>query len=208
MRVVILRSGGEAAYTFVGAARPTALEVLLQARSRAMPDLAFRYGCRDAACGLCAVTIDGRPRLACRDRVRDGSRVGPPPGLPVLRDLVVDRASVSAKLRGRLPPSAPSAASPTAAYRSLGRCIDCYACLDGCPLHAAGRGDPVTFLKLQRVREDPGAGGGALAAALELGLADCADCRGCRCAVGIPLVKEVIDPLLAGVAGRPSWRSG
>jgi succinate dehydrogenase / fumarate reductase iron-sulfur subunit len=179
---------------------PTALEVLLQAHERVMPDLAFRYGCRAAACGLCTVGVDGRPRLGCRDRVREGARIGPQPGLPVVRDLVTDRSDPAARRRWSPGPTAP--AQPGEAWVSLGRCIDCYACLDGCPLSASGQGDPAALLRLQRVRVDPGASPAQRRAALEraeaLGLAACADCRACRCGVGIHLQREVIGPLLDG----------
>ncbi|HTY51624.1 MAG TPA: succinate dehydrogenase/fumarate reductase iron-sulfur subunit [Methanomicrobiales archaeon] len=78
--------------------------------------LAFRYSCRGAVCGTCAMLINRVPRLACRTQVRsllDGKDkvqlapypaiqaaepwdpgrevlVEPLPHLPVIRDLVVD----------------------------------------------------------------------------------------------------------------------
>jgi succinate dehydrogenase / fumarate reductase iron-sulfur subunit len=78
--------------------------------------LAFRYSCRGAVCGTCAMLINKVPRLACRTQVRpllegkdsvplspypalgmtvpfDAKRevlVEPLPHLPVIRDLIVD----------------------------------------------------------------------------------------------------------------------
>ena len=204
MQVFLVRSDGvhtwEVAVDCPADPRPTALEVLQLAQDR-FPDLAFRYGCRNAVCGVCTVEINGRPRLACRDRVCDGDRISALGTLPVVRDLVNDRSSVDHRLRGRLPqaPASPGK-SPGAVYLELGKCIACYACLDGCPLNASGRGDPASMLRLQRIRLDPGADAtiraAALAQAESMGLSDCASCRGCRCGVGIRLVRDVIDPLL------------
>ncbi|MFT5683024.1 MAG: succinate dehydrogenase / fumarate reductase iron-sulfur subunit [Myxococcota bacterium] len=207
MQVFLVRSDGvrtwEIAVEVADDPRPTILEVLQQVQD-VTPDLAFRYGCRNARCGVCTVEVSGRPRLACRDRVRDGDRISALSTLPVLRDLVSDRSPVDHRLKGLLPP-APVATGegPGAVYLDLGRCIACYACLDGCPLHAAGLGDPASLLRLQRIRLDPAADAdtraAALSTAMSLGLSACADCRGCRCGVGIRLVRDVIDPLTKAI---------
>jgi succinate dehydrogenase/fumarate reductase-like Fe-S protein len=182
------------------------LDALLHVQEHILPDLALRWGCRTGRCGTCTVRVDGKVRLACRDRLAPGATVAPLARLPVLRDLVVDRSGPDHLLDGRRPQVAlgggESRASPTPAFLSLEGCITCYACLDGCPAHAAGAGNPAAFLRLQQVREDteaaPDDRDEAHAVALSLGLADhCASCRGCRCGVGIQLVADVIDPLLA-----------
>jgi succinate dehydrogenase / fumarate reductase iron-sulfur subunit len=207
VRVFLVRSDGartwEVAVELPDDARLTILEALQHAQA-SMPELAFRYGCRNAMCGVCAVEVSGRPRLACRDRVRDGDRISALSTLPVLADMVVDRSAVDHRLQGRLPPAPlPTGGSPGAEYLALGRCIACYACLDGCPIHAAGLGDPASLLRLQRMRLDPDASeaqrDAAVAVAGELGLSACAGCRSCRCGVGIRLVRDVIDPLLAAI---------
>jgi len=57
--------------TFELAASPgaTVLSLLFEARDRYDDSLAFRYSCRGAACGSCAMLIDKVPRLACRTQV-------------------------------------------------------------------------------------------------------------------------------------------
>ena len=55
--------------------RPMALDVLLQAQASEIPDLSYRYGCRNRVCGLCTVDVNGRPRLSCRARVKDGDTI-------------------------------------------------------------------------------------------------------------------------------------
>ncbi|UCF07670.1 MAG: succinate dehydrogenase/fumarate reductase iron-sulfur subunit [Thermoplasmata archaeon] len=95
----------------------TVLEALFYAREEYDDSLAFRYSCRGAVCGICAVRINKVPRLACRTQVSsllEGSLtmklkpypaienkeewdqkevvlVEPIPHLPVIKDLVVDR---------------------------------------------------------------------------------------------------------------------
>jgi succinate dehydrogenase/fumarate reductase iron-sulfur protein len=192
--------------------RPMVLDVLLQAETTEMPDLAYRYGCRNGLCGVCTVDVNGTARLACRTKVRAGDRISAMSGLPVLRDLVVRRDSVNRQLIGYVPAQGEQqeTGADNEAYIGLNRCIECYACLSGCPLHEKNdtsavtyeHGNPYAFLKLQRVIEDEGtsdfASDKAGRRAVELGLATCLECKGCSCGVGIDLMKDVIRPLLAG----------
>lgn len=195
--------------------RPMVLDVLLQAQATEIPDLAFRYGCRARNCGVCTIDINGKPRIACRARAREGDRIEPVSTLPVLSDLVVRRDGVARQLRGRLPAGGQgndlNVEAPEA-FHELTACIECYACLSGCPMHeknddsadpGAGYewGSPFALLKLQRARLDPlstDAGRAhALDGAIDLGLATCVDCPGCKCGVGIDLKKLVVDDLVA-----------
>ena len=47
----------------------TVLTALFEAQSRYDDSLAFRYSCRGAVCGTCAMLINRVPRLACRTRL-------------------------------------------------------------------------------------------------------------------------------------------
>ncbi len=47
----------------------TVLEVLLRIQAEQDGSLAFRYACRGAVCGSCAMMINGREALACRTQV-------------------------------------------------------------------------------------------------------------------------------------------
>ncbi len=91
------------------------LEALFEIQDKFDDSLAFRYSCRGAVCGSCAMTINREIRLACRTQVAQigkyrpmGLKPFPPlqkavewnpseevlveplPNLPVLKDLVVD----------------------------------------------------------------------------------------------------------------------
>ncbi|MFH4354569.1 MAG: succinate dehydrogenase iron-sulfur subunit [Neisseriaceae bacterium] len=55
--------------------------------------LAFRRSCREGICGSDGININGTNGLACLTNIRDLKqpiRLAPLPGLPVIRDLIVD----------------------------------------------------------------------------------------------------------------------
>ena len=59
--------------------------------------------------------------------------------LPPLADLVVRRDGVARQMRGRLTSVAQGNdlnQDPPDDYHALTACIECYACLQGCPMHA------------------------------------------------------------------------
>ena len=207
--------------------KPMVLDVLLQAQSTSLPDLAFRYGCRARNCGVCTIDINGRPRIACRARAREGDRISAMSTLPVLADLVVQRDGIARQMRGRLPNGVHGNDLDVAApddYHALTACIDCYACLTNCPLHernltertdpGAGYrwGNPFSLLKRQLLRLDPVTTdfekNSALDNAFDLGLDACTDCRGCKCGIGIDLKGKVIKPLLAAAPNRAPATTG
>jgi len=210
--------------------RPMALDVLLQAQATTMPELAFRYGCRARNCGVCTIDINSKPRIACRARVRDGDTLSPMATLPVLADLVVRRDGIARQLRGHLKAGGQgnelNVEAPKA-YHDLTACIECYACLDNCPMHARNfdgglpanmpgqlpdpsegyrSGNPFSLLKLQRIRLDPLTSEAGRAEVTEhavtLGLDACRECPGCKCGVGIDLKGQVIQPLLQATGMR------
>ena len=73
------------------------LEALLRIQDRDDPTLAFRYSCRGAVCGSCAMKVNGKLVLACRTQIASLSEapvlVEPLPFFPVIRDLVVDMST-------------------------------------------------------------------------------------------------------------------
>jgi succinate dehydrogenase/fumarate reductase iron-sulfur protein len=197
----------------VATEKPVVLDVLLQYQARKNKDYAYRYGCRNALCGVCTVEVNGKPKLACRCKANNGDVITPLSTLPVLSDLVVSRQAVSQQLIAKLPiPQAKEldVNNDNKAYHSLNRCIECYACLHDCPLHEKNKptqkkadytyGNPYSLLRVQRNLVDANTSdeekGKSLALAKSLGLEVCRDCKGCRCGIGINLKKDVIRPLL------------
>ncbi len=112
--------GGSRYDTFDLDIRPgiTILDALFKIQDELDPTLSFRYSCRGAVCGSCAMLINKFPALACRTQLADllgeheppelkpypaieegedwvfGQEilVEPLPHLPVIKDLVVDMA--------------------------------------------------------------------------------------------------------------------
>ena len=228
VNIVTVRDGKETivAYTYnkrEEKEKPMALDVLMQAQSEVIPDLAFRYGCRARNCGVCTIDINDRPRVACRARVKDGDKLSAIATLPVLSDLVVRRDGIPRQLRGLKTVAKGNDLNIEAPrdYHELTACIECYACLDKCPMHAKNFGDdlpgnvkdelpkaekgykygnPFSLLKLERICLDPLTSDEgkkiAVQKAIDLGLETCIDCPGCKCGVGIDLKGKVIKPIL------------
>jgi len=108
--------------------------------------LTFRRSCAHGVCGSDAMLLNGRNRLACKVRVDQlGKRItiAPLPGLPVVKDLVVDMDGFFEKYRSvqpflvndRPPPARERRQSPAerARYDDTTKCILCAACTSSCP---------------------------------------------------------------------------
>jgi len=71
--------------------------------------LAYRYSCRGAICGTCAVKINGSARLACKTQVSrlleegDTITIEPLTNLAVGKDLVVDQRPFWAMIKATMP---------------------------------------------------------------------------------------------------------
>lgn len=115
----------------------TILSVLFQIQEQYDESLAFRYSCRGAVCGTCAMLVNRIPRLACRTQILALSREQPPPSsdqredtgprpsqsiqeivieplphLPVIRDLIVDMGPFFKKLQAVDPVFRPDGPDP------------------------------------------------------------------------------------------------
>ena len=70
------------------------LEALLRIQDEQDGTLSFRYSCRGAVCGSCAMRVNGKDVLACRTHVEDllekSALIEPLPFFPVIRDLIVN----------------------------------------------------------------------------------------------------------------------
>jgi succinate dehydrogenase / fumarate reductase iron-sulfur subunit len=108
--------------------------------------LTFRRSCAHGVCGSDAMLINGRNRLACKVRVDQLGRrisVAPLPGLPVIKDLIVDMDGFFAQYRSVMPylvndsqpPERERLQSPEdrERYDDTTKCILCAACTTACP---------------------------------------------------------------------------
>lgn len=69
------------------------LDVLIRIKKDIDDGLSFRRSCREGICGSDAMNINGKNRLACITNIREVQQpvsFRPLPGLPVIRDLIVD----------------------------------------------------------------------------------------------------------------------
>src|SRR5579864_9727308 len=69
------------------------LDVILRIRDSQDDSVTIRKSCREGVCGSDAININGRNGLACVTNLRelkDPIVLRPIPGLPVVRDLIVD----------------------------------------------------------------------------------------------------------------------
>jgi succinate dehydrogenase / fumarate reductase iron-sulfur subunit len=137
----------EERYTVEAGPMDRVLDLLHKVKYEQDGTLTFRRSCGHGVCGSDAMLINGRNRLACKIRVDQlGSRritVAPLPGLPVMKDLVVDMDAFFAKFRSVKPylqtESAPpererrQSAEDRARYDDTTKCILCAACTTSCP---------------------------------------------------------------------------
>lgn len=128
--------------------RRMVLDVLMHLHDQD-PTLAFRRSCREGVCGSDGMNINGKNGLACITPIEDalGRRdtlvLRPLPGMPVIRDLVVDQTQFFRQyerirpwlINDTPPPAQERLQSPEERARldGLYECILCGCCSSQCP---------------------------------------------------------------------------
>ena len=185
----------------------TVLDALLYVYEQIDSTLGFRFGCRFRNCGLCALEINGTPRLACTTGLKDKMHLRPLGHLPRIRDLIIDREPIDRLLsqynpylvRQRPPDREPEAFIQPESAKILETCRECLACLSACPHYDYRKpefGGPYAFVKLARFYYDPRDSVDRRAQIRSLGVEQCRDCQRCRCVVAIPIYKLAIAPFI------------
>ncbi len=119
--------------------------------------LAYRFSCRGAICGSCAVRINGAAALACKTQVAelDTSQpivIEPLLNSDVIRDLVVDQGPFFESLRSQMPWLSDGGRDPHESFtfdETMNRqeedqfnrstdCIMCQSCFSDCPKRQEG----------------------------------------------------------------------
>ncbi len=127
----------------------TVLEGLLYIKENLDSTLAFRYSCRMAVCGSCAMKINGKPRLACETQIAalksDRITIEPLDNFVVIKDLVTDFEGFFKKhekvkpylIRDDISYEKPVELIQTPAelkaYYDFTLCLKCGACYSVCP---------------------------------------------------------------------------
>jgi succinate dehydrogenase / fumarate reductase iron-sulfur subunit len=178
------------------------------------PSLSYIFGCRTGHCGLCGMMINGEPKLACRENLGEEIELKPLEGLPVIKDLVVDREAVFRKINERISeiinlsgfrPFALDSKlqlSPEA-FLDKTNCLLCLCCLAVCPCCEKEKEGliylPLEFLLLDMMNfvgiVDKEKGRNALE---KMGLGACTKCKKCQraCPSKIQIYDRVIEPMM------------
>jgi succinate dehydrogenase/fumarate reductase iron-sulfur protein len=129
--------------------KATVLDALFKIQQIQDKTLSFRYSCRLAMCGSCALVINGREGLACKTLLTDlDSRIislKPLSHIPIIKDLTVDLKSVIHRLKKIEPyfipretSAEPAKIKPTSRERkTIGlntECIGCASCVSACTM--------------------------------------------------------------------------
>ena len=149
----------------------TMLEVLKDIRDQQDPSLSFRYSCREAVCGSCAMTINGTIGLACKTLFAslktDTVVIEPLPNLEIQKDLIVDFAPFWKAYRFIQPYLQPQGEVPEKGHRVEeseleevfrdSTCILCASCYAACPVVTREERylGPAPLAKLHRFVKDP-----------------------------------------------------
>ncbi len=166
-----------------------ALEALERINKERGANIAFSWSCREWHCGSCGVLINGVPTLLCRQEIFDGDLIEPLP-LPVMKDLVVDRetlSNLSIKMYekvGAFGDSSLLTEKDTELLKRLDICMDCDVCYVSCPYFSVDEKkfvgsehmvDTARFVFDPRVDKEK-----SLGIALEAGIWDCVTCMLCN----------------------------
>lgn len=122
------------------------LDALITIKDKYDETLTLRRSCREGVCGSDGMNINGKNRLACTTHLstlKEPITVRPLPGLPVVRDLVVDMTQFYAQYdkakpylqNNNPPPATERLQSPEDRTKldGLYECILCACCSTACP---------------------------------------------------------------------------
>lgn len=122
------------------------LDVLITIKNKMDETLTLRRSCREGVCGSDGMNINGKNRLACTTHLtslKEPVVIRPLPGLPVVRDLVVDMTQFYQQYEkakpflqnDNPPPATERLQSPAerAKLDGLYECILCACCSTSCP---------------------------------------------------------------------------
>ena len=122
------------------------LDALMRIKQVKDDSVAFRRSCREGVCGSDAMNINGKNGLACVTNLRDLAQpivLKPLPGLPVIRDLIVDMTQFFKQyhsirpylINDTPPPEKERLQSPQEREEldGLYECILCACCSTACP---------------------------------------------------------------------------
>jgi succinate dehydrogenase / fumarate reductase iron-sulfur subunit len=156
-------------YTLDAEPTETVLDALIQIQRDFDSTLSFRFACGVVKCGECSISVNNSPCLACQKVIEPEMKIDPLPGLPLIKDLVIDRRKVFetifrlsprlaaiGRAKGRLRFVDPDAANR---YVQLTNCFECLICQSSCPVFSEMTDKfvgPLGLLWLAQTSSNPG----------------------------------------------------
>lgn len=122
-------------------------ELLLDSDGQPADVIRWECSCMQKKCGACAMLINGRPCLACDEKLSDAKdniiRLEPLKKFPVAVDLIVDRQIIFDNLKVMnvwFEENAEPSEKRAETVHEASRCLQCGCCLEVCPNFYPGSG--------------------------------------------------------------------
>jgi succinate dehydrogenase/fumarate reductase iron-sulfur protein len=184
------------------------LEVLDSIVEEQGESLAYQWYCGVKKCGMCGMTVNGRPMLACWEPAEPDMVIEPLANFPVIRDLVIDRGQYMQNMLALRPvlqrvrpytgfPEAITGVQMAPAAEAM-HCIECLLCVSVCPTYGPDFVGPAPLVQLARFALDPRDGGPRAKLAINVGgIENCVSCYQCTqaCPLNIHVLEVCIDGL-------------
>jgi succinate dehydrogenase/fumarate reductase iron-sulfur protein len=190
----------------------TVLDVLIRIYHDFQPGLGFRFACGVVKCGECAVSVNGKACLACEKVCEPEMKIEPLQGLPLIKDLAIDRREAFEHIFKVLPELSRRLdtrerwrfVEPETADRhvQLTRCFECLICQSSCPVFANMPNKfvgPLGLLWLAQMSLDPkseAVASQSAGSAMEM----CARCGACSDAC--PCSEDILTLAMDTLEGR------
>ncbi|SFE93213.1 2Fe-2S iron-sulfur cluster-binding protein [Alteribacillus iranensis] len=184
--------------------RMTLLEALKKIQEKQEPTLGIRYGCRFKDCGLCAVKVNGKEKMACVTNAKNEMLVEPLDHVPIVQDLIVERSYITKMIRDLelIPTVKEGEASILVSdeYMAVVKCTDCQACLSSSDIYSHENryqnAGPLFFVKLAQIYYHPRLDINYKEIAQKLGLHEYKNSPTIPCPYGVPINKLAISPFI------------
>lgn len=137
------------------------LKALLEIKQNYDKSFSFRYGCKSAVCGSCAIRVNGVEKLACKVKLKENDLIEPLNNFEVIKDLVVnlDKNEHFIKKSNAFLEEFSSNVVTKDDEKLIdlqSNCISCQSCFSSCPVSSINSDfiGPTSLTKVFRYLED------------------------------------------------------
>lgn len=187
------------------------LDALQAINEKYEADISFQSSCRAGQCGSCGILFNGNGALACQKEIKNGAIIEPL-NFPVVKDLIVDKSSIEAKVKelelslqcnhtsDELDTNISKEDSKET--KKVRSCIECYSCYSTCPvvnIATAEFGGPYLMRYIRKFETDSRDNYDRLKEAIDEGLYNCTSCGKCLavCPKNINTFGDAIEKMRA-----------